>query len=161
MPKKNSNLIDDLYCRPGFLIRRMHQLFVGIFEDECKNLNLSPPQYSVLKVLSLSPGQDQSSLARMVGLDKVTTFHIIRNLEKRKLISRVKLPDNKKRFSIILTKSGIVMLKKAQSPVNRAYSRIMAPMTVAQGKQFLKLLDLLTASLEIDARAPLEIPSRK
>ena len=156
MSKNKSNLIDDLYHRPGFLIRRMHQLFVGIFEDECKNLNLSPPQYRVIKVLSLHPGQDQSSLARMVGLDKVTTLHIIRNLEARKLISRVRLPNNKKRFSIVLTNSGITMVKKSQILVNKAYLRIMAPMTATQGKQFLGLLELLTSSLEADARAPLE-----
>lgn len=156
MPIKESRLIQDLYHRPGFLIRRMNQLFVGIFEDECKDLNLSPPQYSVLKVLSFSPGEDQSRLARLVGLDKVTTLHIIRNLERRGLISRVKLPDNKKRFSIQLKKSGKAMIKKAQIPANRAHNRIMAPMTPTQGKQFIAFLNLLTTALETDARAPLE-----
>ena len=156
MSTKNTSSIDDLYHRPGFLIRRMHQLFVGIFEDECKDLHLSPPQYSILKVLSLSPGQDQSSLARMVGLDKVTILHIIRNLETRKLISRIRLPDNKKRFSITLTNSGSILVKKSQIHVNKAYLRIMAPMTATQGKKFLALLELLTSALEADARAPLE-----
>jgi DNA-binding MarR family transcriptional regulator len=153
MPKKS--LDNDLYHRPGFLIRRIHQLFVGIFEDECKSINLSPPQYSVLRVLASIPDQDQSSLAKLIGMDKVTTLHIIRNLEKRKLISRIRLAGNKKRFSINLTNNGFEMIKKAKFPVNKAYLRIMAPLTSKQGVDFLTTLDLLTSALEKDARAPL------
>ena len=155
MPKNKKSLDDNLYQRPGFLIRRIHQLFLGIFEDECKSINLSPPQYSVLIVLSFIPDQDQASLARSIGMDKVTTLHIIRNLEKRKLISRIKLDDNKKRLSINLTNNGFEILKKAKSPVNKAYLRIMAPLTLKQGKEFLTTLNLLTSALEKDARAPL------
>src|SRR5256885_12122509 len=35
-----------LYQRPGFLLRRAHQISVGIFEEQCRPLGLTPPQRS-------------------------------------------------------------------------------------------------------------------
>ena len=72
-----------LYARPGFLLRRAHQISAAVFEDECRNVGLTPAQFGVLTVLQASPGLDQSSLARALGFDKVTVLRVLRGLEAR------------------------------------------------------------------------------
>jgi hypothetical protein len=37
-------LLQRLYLRPGFLLRRAHQLPVGIFEEEGREVGLTPSQ---------------------------------------------------------------------------------------------------------------------
>ena len=77
-----------LYKRLGFLLRRAHQLSVGIFEEECRSLSLTPPQWGVLTIVQSVPGTDQTSLARALGFDKVTTMRLVRSLEERGLLQR-------------------------------------------------------------------------
>jgi DNA-binding MarR family transcriptional regulator len=154
MPSPRPNALARLYARPGFLLRRVHQLSAGIFESECEAIGLTPAQYSVLSALQVRPGQDQSTLARALGFDKVTILRVLHAMEKRELISRSRLASDRRSVSLALTDSGRRLFDQAQRPVDRAYRRLMAPLSSAQQKQLLKLLELLTTGLEDQSRAP-------
>ena len=78
-----------LYARPGFLLRRVHQISAAVFEDECRAVGLTPAQFGVMTVLRATPGLDQSSLARALGFDKVTVLRVLRGLESRGLVARL------------------------------------------------------------------------
>jgi len=143
-----------LYARPGFLLRRAHQISAAVFEDECRGVGLTPAQFGVLSVLRASPGLDQSSLARALGFDKVTVLRVLRGLETRGLIARAPAPASRRNLAISLSQAGLDLLKQAQDPAERAYDRLMAPLDAAQQTQLVDLLQLLTAGLEGEARAP-------
>ena len=145
--------IDQLYSRPGFLLRRAHQISVAVFEDECRGLGLTPSQFGLLTVLHASPGLDQSSLARALGLDKVTVLRVLRGLESRGLVTRAPALASRRKRAIALSAEGQALLAQAQAPTDRAYQRLMAPLAPAQQAQLLSLLRDLTAGLESDARA--------
>lgn len=145
--------LSRLYARPGFLLRRAHQISAAVFEDECRNVGLTPAQFGVLSVLHASPGLDQSSLARALGFDKVTVLRVLRGLETRGLIARAPAPANRRNLSISLSDAGLALLKEAQEPAERAYNRLMGPLDKVQQAQLVDLLQLLTAGLEGEARA--------
>ncbi|MDP3171009.1 MAG: MarR family transcriptional regulator, partial [Polaromonas sp.] len=92
-----------LYARPGFLLRRAHQISAAVFEDECRGVGLTPAQFGVLSVLRASPGLDQSSLARALGFDKVTVLRVLRGLETRGLIARAPAPASRRNLAISLS----------------------------------------------------------
>lgn len=152
--------LSQLYARPGFLLRRAHQISAAVFEDECRSVGLTPAQFGVLSVLRASPGLDQSSLARALGFDKVTVLRVLRGLEKRGLIARVPAPKSRRNLSISLSASGLDLLKSAQDPAERAYNRLMAPLDTKQQAQLVELLQALTAGLEAEARAAFVPPDR-
>lgn len=145
--------LSRLYARPGFLLRRAHQISAGVFEDECRSVGLTPAQFGVLSVLRASPGLDQSSLARALGFDKVTVLRVLRGLETRGLIARAPAPASRRNLAISLSEAGLALLLQAQDPAERAYYRLMAPLDTAQQAQLVELLQLLTAGLEGEARA--------
>lgn len=142
-----------LYARPGFLLRRAHQISTAVFEDECRNVGLTPAQFGVLTVLQASPGLDQSSLARALGFDKVTVLRVLRGLEARGLANRSRSANNKRSLSVELSPEGEKLLKQAQKPAERAYNRLMMPLSQEQQAQFVLLLMELTQGLEDRARA--------
>ena len=142
-----------LYARPGFLIRRAHQISAAVFEDECRTVGLTPAQFGVLTVLHASPGLDQSSLARALGFDKVTVLRILRGLEARGLVHRSRATGNKRSLSVALSPEGEALLQQAQKPAELAYDRLMMPLSHDQRAQFLLLLLELTQGLEDQARA--------
>ena len=152
--------LSQLYARPGFLLRRAHQISAAVFEDECRSVGLTPAQFGVLSVLRASPGLDQSSLARALGFDKVTVLRVLRGLETRGLIERSPAPTSRRNLSIALSPAGLTLLKQAQEPAERAYGRLMAPLDEQQRTQLVALLQQLTEGLESDARASFVPPGR-
>ncbi|WP_233259442.1 MarR family winged helix-turn-helix transcriptional regulator [Ramlibacter sp. WS9] len=153
--------LSRLYVRPGFLLRRAHQISAAVFEDECRDLALTPAQFGVLTVVKAHPGLGQSSLARALGFDKVTVLRVLRGLEARGLVARAPAPDNKRNVSVALTAEGTAMLARAQKPAEKAYKRLLAPLDKAQQAQLVELLQLLTGELEEDARAAFVPPGKK
>jgi DNA-binding MarR family transcriptional regulator len=142
-----------LYARPGFLLRRAHQISAAVFEDECRDLGLTPAQFGVLTVVRAHPGMGQSSLARALGFDKVTVLRVLRGLEGRGLVARATAVDNKRNICVQLTSGGEAVLEQAQKPAEKAYRRLLAPLDRTQQTQLLDLLQQLTGELEDDARA--------
>jgi DNA-binding MarR family transcriptional regulator len=153
--------LSRLYARPGFLLRRAHQISAAVFEDECRALGLTPAQFGVLTVLRTHPGMGQSALARALGFDKVTVLRVLRGLETRGLVERGPAPDNKRNMCVNLTEEGLSVLQQAQRPAERAYKRLLAPLDRKQQADLIHLLQLLTGELEDEARAAFVPPRRE
>lgn len=152
-PQKLPTTLSRLYARPGFLLRRAHQISAAVFEDACRELALTPAQFGVLTVLQAHPGLGQSSLARALGFDKVTVLRVLRGLQARGLVSRSPAEQNRRNVSVSLTPEGLAVLQQAQKPAEKAYKRLMAPLDRQQQEQLMELLQLLTGGLEDEARA--------
>ena len=127
--------LTQLYARPGFLLRRAHQISAAVFEDECRSVGLTPAQFGVLSVL--------------------------RCLETGGLIARAPAPASRRNLAISLSVEGLALLKQAQEPADRAYNRLMAPLNKAQRIQLVELLQMLTTGLENDARAAFVPPEQE
>ena len=152
-PAKAQPNLARLYARPGFLLRRAHQISAAVFEDACRELGLTPAQFGVLTVLQAHPGLGQSSLARALGFDKVTVLRVLRGLQARGLVTREPAANNRRNVSVALTAAGAQVLQQAQKPAEKAYKRLMGPLDRQQQEQLLELLQLLTGELEDEARA--------
>jgi DNA-binding MarR family transcriptional regulator len=148
----------SLYRRPGFLLRRAHQLSVGIFEDQCKALRLTPPQFGVLHVLAHSEGLDQSALSRALGFDRVTTLHIVRGLERRDLLSKIPSLHDKRKLSLQLTETGQALYRQSHEPSETAFRALIAPLEKKEQVQLIALLTKICAALEPQARAEVRPP---
>src|SRR5690606_18728333 len=78
----------ELFTRPGFLIRRLHQIHSALFHEETSAFNITPVQYSLLSVLEQWGELDQNSLAHHVGLERSSVAEVLPRLEQRELLSR-------------------------------------------------------------------------
>jgi DNA-binding MarR family transcriptional regulator len=150
--------LEQLYRRPGFLLRRAHQLSVGLFERHCASLKLTPPQFGILHMLAHASDLDQAALARALGFDKVTTLHIVRGLESRGLVTRNDCPEDKRRRTINLTAEGKAVLDSAQRSAALASKELLSPLLADERKQLLYLLEKLCGGLEDKARTPVVPP---
>jgi DNA-binding MarR family transcriptional regulator len=160
MPLSNLNALHLLYERPGFLLRRAHQISISIFEQECQGIKLTPVQYSILTALHTLPGIDQSRLARKLGLDKVTTLRVLRDLENRSLITRSAHQSDKRSYSLTLSSDGQILFKDAQKHVNVAYKNLASGLTETELVTLLKLLTKFNSSLDAYARTSFQPTER-
>nr|MBF0682200.1 MarR family transcriptional regulator [Pseudomonas sp.] len=148
--------VEHLQQRPGFLLRRAHQISVAIFEKECAAVDLTPAQYGVLNVLGNSQGIDQSQLSRSLGLDRVTVLRVAKGLEARGLISRQPSQQDARRLSLSLTAQGETLLERAQPSVKTAFEALMSPFSAEELQTLTCLLNKLCTSLAGHARAEME-----
>src|SRR5436190_22532774 len=120
-PPKNP--LDALYGRPGFMLRRAHQIAVALFTEETGELGITTTQFGILHLLKHQPGLDQISVAKLLGLDRSTTGMVLGTLEKAGLIGRRVGKTDRRKRSLALTPEGERMLKRLKVPARRTMER--------------------------------------
>src|SRR5882762_4875440 len=81
--------MDDVYQKPGHLIRRAQQIAVSIFLEECAPLDITPVQYAALVTVRENPGIDATRLSALVAFDRSTLGNVLERLESKGLIVRI------------------------------------------------------------------------
>ena len=137
----NRDRLDIIYSRPGFKLRRAHQLSQSIFVEEFGDFDLTPTQCGLLYMISQFPGLDQMSLSRLLGLDRSTTSFVVKTLEGRDLINRSIDAEDRRRLILRPTKLGLALLIRVQPALDQAQERFLRPLSSAERKSFLALLD--------------------
>lgn len=129
--------------RPGFLIRRLHQIHVALFLEECAAFSITPVQYSVMTALEREGSLDQVSLGREVGIDRANATDVIRRLEERGLIGRAADDTDSRMKLCSLTAAGRVLTRRMRSSVERAHSRTIEALPPRERAAFLASLQRL------------------
>ncbi len=145
--------IDD---HPGHVIRRLHQISVGIFLQETGASGVTPVQYAALQVVGNQPGIDQRTLARTIALDASTTGGVVDRLEARGWMERRQSPEDRRARQLFLTPEGMQGLADTIPAMLRAQEQILAPLTERQRSEFMRLLQVLVTQNNDLSRAPSE-----
>src|SRR4051794_16933501 len=98
--------MDELYTKPGHLIRRMQQIAVAIFMEECHAMDLTPVQYAALVAIREHPGIDATRLSAVVAFDRSTLGSVIGRLEIKEFIVRRPSEDDSRVKRLYLTSLG-------------------------------------------------------
>ena len=146
--------IQQLYRRPGFLIRRAHQIAVSIFMEETGELGITNRQYGILLVLKHQPGIDQISVAKLLGLDRSTTGMVLGTLQEAGLVGRVIGATDRRTRSLKLTPAGERMLARLVEPARRAQARVLSAFTPGEQQTFLDLLEKFNRTFNDTTRVP-------
>ena len=147
----------DLQSRPGFLIRRLHQIHMAIFSEECAALGMTPVQYSVLSVVAAQPGLEQARLAHEVGVDRTTLTGVIVRLEQRGLLLREPGQIDRRLKHVLPTAEGADMLDRMREPARRAHARTIEALPARQRESFLRALATLVDAGNDYGRAALRL----
>src|SRR6201985_1120808 len=133
MSKTDTDAItmDAVYAAPGYLFRRMQQIAVAIFVEECRAHDLTPVQYAALIAIHTHPGIDATRLSAVIAFDRSTLGNVIERLEAKKLIERKPSAADKRIKLLYLTRAGAVLLRDIVASGDRAQSRMLQPLQTA------------------------------
>lgn len=151
---------DDLSERPGYLIRRLHQIHVSMFLEECAEHNLTPLQFAVLTVLRGKQALDQVTIANQIGVDRNTVADVIRRLDKNGLLERPSSVHDKRAKLARITPAGLDVVLKMQPQMVKAQRRLVDPLSEEEYQVFMRLMDKIVAVNNDASRAPMR-PMRK
>ena len=136
-----------LWKRPGYLIRRLHQVHYALFFEECHDFGITPVQYGLLTILSGNPDSDQISLAQALGIDRTNVADVLSRLAQRGLIERARSTEDKRMVLARLTGEGEKLVAAMHPAMSRAQQRLLETLDDGEREAFLAtLLKLLEAN---------------
>ena len=146
-----------LFQRPGFLIRRLHQIHTSLFLEETAGFDITAVQYSLLTALSEHGEMDQNTLALEIGLERSSVAEVLPRLEVRGLIARRQSLDDRRVKLVKLERTGKSTVRRMQSAVQRAHDRTIEAVPKASHDLFMLQLIRLVESNNDRALAPLRL----
>jgi MarR family transcriptional regulator, lower aerobic nicotinate degradation pathway regulator len=153
--KSASVTMDAVYTKPGYLFRRMQQIAVAVFVEECRPHDLTPVQFAALVAIHTHPGIDATRLSAVIAFDRSTLGSVIERLEAKEYIERKPSSADRRIKLLYLTRTGAALLRDIMPSVDRAQARMLQPLRPADRKTLLTLLTQLVDLNNEASRVPL------
>jgi MarR family transcriptional regulator, lower aerobic nicotinate degradation pathway regulator len=126
--------------RPGFLIRRMHQIHVAQFTEHCGTFGITPVQNSVLWAVARRGKADQTTIAADVALDRTTTVDVLKRLATRHLVARTQSRTDRRAQLCVITPQGTILLAKIEAFARAAHRDTIAVLSAREQETLLSLM---------------------
>ncbi|RQU68168.1 MarR family transcriptional regulator [Burkholderia cenocepacia] len=131
---------EELWSRPGYLVRRLNQIHYAMFQEECGHENVTPVQYGILTALSLRPGIDQTEIGMELGLDRTTTADVVKRLEDKGFVRRRVNPEDRRSRQAFITPEGLKVMNRLYGGMVAASDRMLASLSTSDRRKFVELL---------------------
>ncbi len=153
----------EIHNMAGYLIRRLNQISMSVFQERMKELGLTMTsvQFAAMYAVKANPGIDQARLAGVIAYDRATIGGVIDRLESKGLVER-RVCDHDRRARIVsLTSEGDALLEKLVPLVRDFQDDILSGLSDVERAEFLRLAtkaadagnDLSRAPLILDKKA--------
>lgn len=149
----------SLWERPGYLIRRLHQIHVAIFLEECAAYNITPVQYAVMTALLNRPDSDQITIAQDAGIDRTNVADVLARLEQRGLVLRRRSTTDRRMRIAALTEEGLAIARDMEHASLRAQAKLMDPLPPDKRETLMRLMTELVEANNEFSRAPARPPA--
>ncbi|RSD17889.1 MarR family winged helix-turn-helix transcriptional regulator [Amycolatopsis eburnea] len=90
----------------AFLLAQVGAHAAQRFTERIGELDLTPPQAGLLRLVAARPGQSQQAIAAQLGTPATRLVALVDGLEKRGLIERRRNPDDRRLYAVELTEDG-------------------------------------------------------
>jgi len=126
--------------RVGQLLFVAQQAAQALAIERLEPLGLSPRAWGVLSTLAESGPLTQIELATTMAIDRTAMVYLLDDLEQRKLVERVRSPQDRRAFSIHLTPAGWAAQRRAAAALDGAAQTLLTPLDDADRRHLIDLL---------------------
>lgn len=128
----------------GFKINQCANLINNYFINVLKPYHIAPEQRAILELLKNDNLINQTTISNLLGKDKTTISRAINALEKKGLLKRKSVLNNKRSNQIILTKEGESILEQSHMVVTDFREHFHSKLNKEEMKTLFMLLNKLT-----------------
>ena len=135
--------MSDLYAMPGHLIRRLHQISMAIFAEECAASGRTSVQFAALTAIRENPEVDATRLSSLIAFDRSTLGDVLERLEAKGWILRSPSPHDKRIKLLRLSPAGSNVLDAVEPEVRRVQQRLLEPLDPGERTEMMRMLSQL------------------
>lgn len=122
MFKKNTNspeIFDNESGYLGFLLRKTSHVYRLKMERVLAEYSITPPQFTILKIILTYPGFTNAEIARFASLTPQTVNLMISKLEKQNILYKTSHSTNKKIQLIEISDLGKKLMEDCGDAIDR------------------------------------------
>ena len=143
---------EPLASATGFLLSWNGRRTAAGFAQALEEVDLSPPSFGLMQLISARPGRTQSELVSDSLVDASTMVAVLDTLEEHGLAERRTNPSDRRKHAVHLTAKGKRTLGRARRVATRFADDLLEPLD-ADERETLRLLLRKLAGLSDDADA--------
>lgn len=144
-----------IWSRPGFLVRRLHQIHMAIFLKECAAEQVTPIQWGILTIVATTSGIGHVEIGDELGLDRSNVANVVDRLTRRGLLKQNTSKVDRRKKSIHITPAGRKLMSSFEPKALRAQRRLLEMLSVDERRTFMTLLRRLIEHNNEFSRAPI------
>jgi DNA-binding MarR family transcriptional regulator len=120
--------------RPGsaFLLAQVGTHAARRFTERLGELDLTPAQLALLRLVAARPGQSQQKLAKQLGTSATRLVPLVDGLEKRGLIERRRNAEDRRLYALELSQDGRALMARLAVTAASHERSITAALTDAE-----------------------------
>jgi DNA-binding MarR family transcriptional regulator len=133
----------DLGPLPGLIGYALRRAQVAVYQDFARTyakFDIRPVQYGVLTVIERNPGHKQTAVGAALSIKRANFVALCDELERRNLIVRRHIPNDRRSYALHLTPRGEALLKQLHQANAEHEARIAATLGGKDQGDFIKLL---------------------
>ena len=150
--------LSDIFVHPGHLIRRSHQIYMSVFEEEFSAHNISPVQFVLLIVISALEETDLKTASGIAAIDKASCTRATTRLIERDLIKLVPDALDQRRKLVKLTRTGQTLLPELFECAGGVEKRLLQALAQNERSEFIDRLAHFVKANNKLSRAPQKWP---
>jgi len=137
----------------GTLLAQVSRLLRRSFEERARGIGVTRPQWQVLSLLKLHPGNNQGALADLLEVEPITLGRMIDRLQEAGLVERRADPADRRAWRIFLTAKGEGLLEKLRPFGGETMDAALDGVSEAERMQFIATLARVRTNLSRKAQA--------
>jgi DNA-binding MarR family transcriptional regulator len=126
--------------QPAFLLAQLGAHAASRFAEHLEALELTPPDAGILRLLRVAAGISQQELSAKLQIHPSRLVAILDNLEKRKLVERKANANDRRLYSLYLTKNGGEILERVGRVAREHQDGLLAALSGEEREQLTGLL---------------------
>jgi DNA-binding MarR family transcriptional regulator len=130
----------------GYHLRRAQLRSYADYPPEATRRGVTPPHLAVLLLVEANPGIKQTTLAKVLSLDRSTMVRMVDRLEEAKLIERGSSRADRRVAPPVLTAKGRAFVDAILPKLIESEDGWLARLSAAERTTLLRLLSKITAS---------------
>jgi len=142
-PGKTEKSKLDLGPLPGLIGYALRRAQVAVYQDFARTyakFDIRPVQYGVLTIIERNPGHKQTAVGAALGIKRANFVALCDELERRNLIVRRHIPNDRRSYALHLTPKGEALLKQLHQANAEHEARIAAALGARDRDNFIGLL---------------------
>jgi len=135
----------DLESLIGYNLKRAYMIVQSDFRRTLGEDGFSPREFSALSLVVQFPNVTQTGLAKMLGIERSGLVAIVDALQRRGLVTRGRVPGDRRVQALMPTKAGIKVMAEAKAAVIAHEEQLFADFTAEERQTLMTLLQKIRA----------------
>jgi DNA-binding MarR family transcriptional regulator len=137
----------------AFMLTSLGYTISRRFQQALEPLKLEPGEFALLRAVAADEGEPQNALAERLHISPSWMVAIVDELESGGLVERRPHPRDRRVRTLHLTAVGKSLLRRAEQHAERFDRRVTNPLSEAELRQLLDLLERVATGLELQPGA--------